>query len=361
MNRKKIAITYSGSRNRGGIDKYLVNLFKYFDRSKIDLTLLSLGSWEIVREIEKQGGQIKIFSKTRFNPITVLKIASFLRKENFNLIVSGGLVADSYSRAASLFSGVPHLSVVHSEFKNDYPNLVVRLIYSLLIFISRWKTKKYIAVSEYIKKNLIKSGINGNKITVLYNGVEFNDVKERDYSSNKRVIIGSIGRLHKVKGYENLIKAASKIKNRDWQLKILGEGNERNKLKSLINGFNLSKEVELCGQTDNPPKFLSELNIYIQPSLSEGFGLTVVEAMGAGLPVIVTPVGSLPEIVKHNITGIIAEGTDLGSLAEAINKLVGNPQKVQELGKAASKNVRARFNIKNWSDKTIDVFLGAAK
>lgn len=361
MNRKKIIILYSGSRNWGGIDSYLLNLFKYYDRSKIDLTLVSLGNWAVVREVEKHGGKIKVFSGKRFNPLTIFKIAGYLRKENINLIVSGGLVANSYSRAVSLFSGVPHLSIVHSEFKYDYPNPLIRFIYSLVLFISSWKTKRYIAVSKYIKQNLEKSGINGKKIIVVYNGVDFKEITNKVNEDNKKIIISSVGRLHKVKGYENLIKAASLLKKDNWTIEIAGEGQEKNNLQVLIDSLNLKDKVKLLGHVEDIDKVYENTDIYIQPSLSEGFGLTVVEAMGFGLPVIVTPVGSLPEIVQDNETGIIAEGTDPDSLLGAMNKLIENPVQVQKMGVLAAEDVRKRFDVKTWAEKTINVFLEASK
>lgn len=361
MNRKKVVILYSGSRNWGGIDNYLLNLFKYYDRSKVDLTLVSLGNWAVVREIEKQGGKIKIFSGKRFNLLTVFKVARYLRKEHISLIVSGGLVADSYSRVASLFSGVPHLSIVHSEFKYDYPNLVLRFIYSLALLISKWKTKQYIAVSEYIKFKLQESGVKGDKITVVYNGVDFKEIPNRVKKDKSQIIIGSVGRLHKVKGYENLIKAAAMHKKDNWMIEIVGAGQEEKNLNNLIDFFRLKDRVKLLGHIDDMEKKYNNFDLYIQPSLSEGFGLTVVEAMGTGLPVIVTPVGSLPEIVRDSETGIIAEGTDPESLSRAINQLLESPEKSQKMGLLASEDVRKRFNIKSWNEKTIDVFLEASK
>jgi glycosyltransferase involved in cell wall biosynthesis len=358
---KKVAIIYSGAKYWGGVESYLKNLFKLYDRSKVELTLISLGSWPAVREIEKLGGHIKVFSIKRFNPITILRIASFLRKEKFSLIVSGGFVADSYARGASLFAGISHLSIVHSEFKYDYPNPFIRFIYTFLLVISRWKTKKYITVSEYLKNSLIKSGVNGKKIAAVYNGVEFGGFHKEKKDDNSKIVISSIGRLHKVKGYDNLIRAVPLIKGDNWIIKIYGEGEERDNLESLIAQVGVSEKVNLCGHADSIKDVLSESDIYIQPSISEGFGLTVVEAMGAGLPVIVTPRGSLTEIVKDNITGLITKGTDLESLAVGVNAALSNMRKAEKLGMAALDDVRKRFDANLWAKNLVDTFLEIAK
>lgn len=360
MDRKRIAIVYSGSRNWGGIDTYLKNLFKYYDRTRMELTLLSLGDWKVTCDIEKNGGKVEVFSGKRVNLVTIFKIVRFLRKNNFNLIVSGGLVADSYSRAVSLLSGIPYLAIAHSEFKYDYPNFLKRYTYSFLLFISRWKTKKYIAISNYMKEVLIKSGINSKKISVVYNGVEERDVAE-DNSNGNHIIIGSIGRLELVKNYTELIKAMKLVKNQNIFLKIIGEGSEREKLEGTIKELGLEGRVMLPGKADDPGKVYKDLNIYIQTSLSEGFGLTVVEAMLAGLPVIVAPSGSLPEIVTDNETGIVAKGTDAKSIAEAIESLVSDKKLMKKVSIKGQESAVKRFGVKEWTDNLADAFFEVAK
>lgn len=354
-----VAILYSGSRAKGGIDTYIVNLFKYYDRSKINLTLLSLGNWSVVREIERQGGNVRVFSGKRVNPITIFRIARLLRREKMNLLVTGGFVADSYGRAGSLLSGVPHLSIIHSEFKHDYSNPVIRAIYGFLVLISRWKTKRYIVVSEYLEKILLKSGIHKKKINVIYNGVEIpKDNKRIDREGNK-TIIGSIGRLHPVKNYQKLVMAAESFRDRAVVFKIWGEGAEKEKLQSIVNGQGGSNVV-LSGFTNNIWESLGETDIYIQPSLSEGFGLTVVEAMMAGLPVIVSPRGSLLELVKDGETGIIMNGVEGDDIVEAINRLLNDKALAVKIAINGKKSAEERFNVKKWAEKTTNAFLDAA-
>ncbi len=355
---KKVAVIYAGGRHWGGIETFLLNLFNYHDKEKVELVLYSLGDWPLTRKINKIEAGTIIFSKTRFQPLTILKIAKQARRQGINLIVSGGLVGDSYARAGSLFSGIPHLSIVHSDFDLDYPNVILRIIYRFALFISAWRTKKYITVSEYLKKKLIKKGIAPEKISVVYNGVVSNNKKIINDKQKQKIII-SAGRLHRVKNYESLIIAMKKIGG--YQLKIYGNGPEKTKLENLLNELNLSNRVTLCGHVDNLEKAFRESEIYVQPSFSEGFGLAVVEAMLAGVPVVVTPGGALPELVKNNQTGIIADGFNHDDLIEAIERYINNPDLMSKCAQNGQKFAEENFNIKKWITETESIFSEVAK
>lgn len=351
---KKVAIIYSGAKHWGGIETLTLNLFKYYQKEKVELVFFSLGNWPLAKKIKELGAETVVFSKTRFQPLTILKIAREAKKRNVKLFVSGGLVADSYCRAASLFSGIKHLSMVHSSFNLDYPDKIKRGVYRFLISISRWRTSHYITVSEFLKKELVKKGIKPEKIKVIYNGVTLN-VEPKKKIPGKTITITSVGRLHPVKGYDLLIPAMKEVSGA--HLLIYGEGIEKSKLQKLIDGNNLSDSVRLAGFASDTLKVYEKTDIYVQPSLSEGFGLGVVEAMLYGLPIVVTPCGSLPEIIEDDKTGKITKSTDPEDIAYAINELVRNPKKREELGEAARKYAMINFDIKNWAKKVTETFL----
>lgn len=353
---KKVSIIYSGAKNWGGVETLTKNLFKYYDKSKIELIFYSLGEWPLTEEIRKEGAQIRVFPKTRFQPLTIFKIAKKAKQEKVELFSSGGLVADSYARAASLFSGIPHLSFAHSDFDLDYHNSAVKFVYKLAVLISRWKTKKYIAVSNYLRKQLLKDGIKPEKVTVIWNGVEEKEILK---VKNDRLTLTSIGRLHPVKGYDSLIYAMTKIKDAD--LLIFGDGSEKEKLEKLISELNLSDRVKLMGYTADTKDVYSKTDIYIQPSKSEGFGLTVVEAMLYGLPIVVTPCGSLPELINDGKTGIVSKSTLPGDIAVAITGLINNEGLRIKIGNEAKNYAKENFDVNEWAGKVTEVFKECSK
>lgn len=355
---KKVAIVYSGAKHWGGVETYLELLFANADNAKVDLTLLSLGDWPLTSKVKSE-----IFSASRINPMAVLQIAKYLRKNEFDLVVSQGTVANFYARLASMYSGVPSLVVAHSDAYYDYPNPVVRFIYAVIERLTRFSTKYYIAVSEYLKQKLVVSGIPSDKISVVYNGVSLDSKFQIPNSifNKPQLVIGSIGRLHKVKNYDELIRACAELKISNFKLQIAGEGSEHRNLERLISDLNLSEKVELLGNVENVHELLESWDIYVQPSLSEGFGLTVVEAILAGKPVIVSPRGALLELVKDGETGIVMDGTAKEDIVKAINNLISDPEKAKKLALAGQKSAKEKFGVDKWIKSTEDAFIEAAK
>ncbi len=359
---KKIVIIYSGAEHWGGIETYLLNLFESIEGSKIELTLLSLGEWKLTRKLQDTGHKLQIFPSSRIRPQTIWEIRDFLQENNFDLIVSQGTVANAYARATAWLSGVPSLVTVHSVRDFDYSNPVILGIYNLIETLTRFPTSRYIVVSKYIRDVLIKSGVKGDKISVILNGVKDPGLGSSNRTRNdSKIIIGSIGRLHSTKGFHNLIIACAKLHNIDFKLQIAGEGDERQQLEILIKKLGLSGRVELLGHVDDVMTLLGNWDIYVQSSLSEGFGITVIEAMLAGKPVIVTPVGSLSELVNDGKTGIISSGTSPESLAAALKLVIDNKELANRVRIAGRSDAVKRFSIDKWIDETENAYLRAAK
>lgn len=357
---KKVAIVYTGAKSWGGIETYLELLFNNATKTKTELTLVSLGAWPLTEKIRLSGHRVELFSDIRINLVTILKISRYLKRNKFELIVSQGTVANAYARAASFFSNVPSLVTLHSDPFYDYPNSAIRFIYAVIEKLTRFPTKYYIAVSEYLQKMLLQTGINNTKICVVWNGVE-DPLIESHVFSKDTVTIGSIGRLHGVKNYSELIFACASFKGANWKLKIVGEGNERQNLEILVSKLGLSEKIEFVGYVGDVYKELEDIDIYVQPSLSEGFGLTVVEAMLAGKPVIVSPFGSLPELVQNGKTGIVMKGTDSIDIAEAVNELLSDKEKARRLARDGQSFARTNFGIEKWVRETEKAYVGAAE
>ena len=369
---KKVLIIYSGAKVWGGIETYLENLFNSYDRKKLELILVSLGDWELTKKLSGAKHKVVILPSTRIRFKTVSDIVDLVKRENANLLVSQGVVANYYARKAALKSNTPLVTTIHSDIEYDYPNELKKLAYKFSDRIVRKNTTRFITVSKYLKSELIKSGISSDVISVIYNGVVLNrnDKPKKSSSargrtgshrSNNKVILGSIGRLHYTKGYHNLIEAMNYLKEFPIKLVIHGDGEERKSLEELIKRNALDEVVSLPGYTKNVQRTLDDMDIFIQPSLMEGFGLAVIDAMNAGKPVIVTPVGSLPEIVADTKTGLITADTTPESLAVMIKTLVKNPELAKELAIAGQKEVAEKFSLDRWARETEKVYLETAK
>lgn len=160
--------------------------------------------------------------------------------------------------------------------------------------------------------------------------------------------LGSLGRLHPVKGYDVLIEALGLLRAQGFrpdaplQVEIRGEGAERAALESAIARHALD-DVVLAGFTERPRAFLAGLNLYVQPSRSEGLCIAAHEAMQAGLPTVVSAVGEMPFSVASGETGAVVPPGDAEALARALRGLLSHPERLAAAGEAARTRVLDRF------------------
>ncbi|MBD0266708.1 MAG: glycosyltransferase [Cyanobacteria bacterium Co-bin8] len=155
--------------------------------------------------------------------------------------------------------------------------------------------------------------------------------------------VGSIGRLDPMKGHDVLLQALAQLER--TRLVILGEGAFRPQLEQLAAELGIQERVKLLGWVEQPRPYLSTFDVIAQPSRSEGFPLTVVEAMLASRPVIATRVGSVAEAIAHGQTGLLIEKDDVEGLAAALRQLRDDPTLRAQLGQRARAIASAQFTV----------------
>ena len=358
MNQKKIAILYSGGKSLGGIENYLINLFRYIDKKEFAIELLSLGNWPLTERFQVLGYKVKVFSGRRINFGSVKAIGDYCKQNDIKLLVSQGTVANAYARLSAKLYKVLNLVTVHSDASSEYANTLTRNFYRLIDRLLRRYTCHYIAVSKFIKSTLVDSGIPSSKVDVIYNGIDYPSPKSR---LHKRLIVGSIGRLDQVKGYDLLIKAFALLDNKRLRLKIAGSGDELNNLRQLVIDLGLTGRVEFVGYKNDVFKFLESVDVYVQPSRCEGFGLALVQAMSQNIPVVITPAGSLTEIVKNGQTGYVSDDLSPAMIAKAISSAIASMDESTKIGLCGGKFARKNFETDKWIKATLATYKDAIK
>jgi N-acetyl-alpha-D-glucosaminyl L-malate synthase BshA len=189
-----------------------------------------------------------------------------------------------------------------------------------------------VAVSRFLKTEAEKLGIEGEKIRVIYNGVELPEYEE----TQREMSILFVGSLVKQKGVDVLIKAFRTVKERipEAKLIIVGEGREREALAELCTQLRL-RDVYFAGSRSELSSYYSRSRVLALPSRAEGFGLVALEAMAHGLPVVATKVGGIPEVVTHGETGILVECGNANALAEALIRVMSDEALWQRLATRA--------------------------
>ncbi|MCX6812864.1 MAG: glycosyltransferase family 4 protein, partial [Candidatus Berkelbacteria bacterium] len=212
---------------------------------------------------------------------------------------------------------------------------------------------KLIAVSKSVKKFIEKFGIDQEKIVVIPNAIEI-DSSAIHTAHHAGLMVGTIGALNKQKGQIYLVQAFQKLAKSlpKARLEIIGDGPEREKLLSDIKELDLESRVQLLGKIDKPRKYLGSWDLFVLPSLSETFGLVILEAFAAGIPVIASNVGGIPELITNGKNGYLVPSADPEKLAKAISYLLVEKKARESLVQEASKTLKEKYD---WSKIILEI------
>jgi len=241
-------------------------------------------------------------------------------------------------------------------FNDPRPCWQKKLIISLERLTARFK-HKIIVNSQYDFDCALKHKIaKPPKLVKIYNGIDssklqflpreqaeeflFSILGRRTSSGSPTSVVGTIANHYKTKGLEYLIEAASLLPKENCQFMIIGDGPERKKLEQKISKYQLENKVFLLGRIKEAYKYLKAFDVFVLPSLKEGFPWAVLEAMAAELPIIATSVGAVPEIIENKKSGLVVKPGNTQELAESIKMLVNNPLLQQQL----AQNTKQKLN-----------------
>lgn len=159
------------------------------------------------------------------------------------------------------------------------------------------------------------------------------------------VVVGSVGWLTPVKGHRYLIEAVTKLLPGFPYLHVMlvGSGDLRDELAAMGQRLGLGDRLHLLGHRDDVEACLAAMDLFVLPSLNEGMGRALVEAMAAGLPIVATRVGGVPAIVQDQVNGLLVPPGDADALAEALRSLLSRPERMKQLGEAASRSIGQRY------------------
>jgi glycosyltransferase involved in cell wall biosynthesis len=186
------------------------------------------------------------------------------------------------------------------------------------------------------------SGVPAEKICVIPNAVDFEQFQALNPPLDATPLpIGFIGRLDPIKRIPDLIHAAGHLRDR-IRLHIFGEGSERPELERLVRHLGLGGIVTLHGAVPRPQDALRQIGLLVLPSKAEGFGLVLIEAMAAGVPVLATNVPGIRDVVRHEQTGLLVT-CDARAITAGLERLVPNAELRHRLAAAGREDVRQRF------------------
>lgn len=279
--------------------------------------------------------------------------------------------ADSYAIPAAKLARVP---IIISSRHND--NQFRRRLVFKVVNSGLWRmTNAGIAISEALRRFTTEvEGAPERKITTIHYGLKFPveviepktaraTLRESLNLPSNALIIGAACRLVEQKGLRYGIEAFASIAADfpDAHLVIAGEGNQRSLLQSLAKSKGIAKRVHFIGWRADLSQVLAGFDIFLAPSLWEGFGLVLLEAMARRLPIIASNVSAIPEIVAHQETGILTPPRDIPALADAMRTLISDEALRYHMGLMGEDRLETHFDAEIMIDKTLQLYQQLSK
>lgn len=311
------------------------------------------------------------------DPVTdarsIRALTRIVRGGRYDVVHAHGFKAGLVGRFAARRGGAGTFVVtVHNPVltRTDTPSLA-RRAYRLLERTFQGRVARYIAVSRYISRELTDDfGLPVDKVTVVYGSVDAAPFLEPHDRREARLalaldpdipVVAFAARLSDQKGVGTLLEASPRIIARfsDARILIGGSGPEETEARHLAERLGIADHVTWAGWITDMPAFLAAVDVFVSPALTEAFGLALLEVGAAGVPVVATRVGGVPEVILDGETGLLVAPADAVALADGVLSLLGDQGLARRLSSAAKERVLAEFSLSRTVAGTVAVYEAA--
>lgn len=340
----------------GGGPAHVLGLLKLLDQKKFEPFLICPDGW-----LSDKASQIKgvviyhIPFKSKFDIVSFFELQSYLSKIKSFRDPFGPMVIHSHGARAGMFASMvsPRSAFkLYTEhlYYEDY-HLSSRINEGIQKFFLARATRKsnlIIAVSTPVRNFLIKEKIvSKDQVVVIPNAIELETKDEGRRTkaiktANRAPVIGTIGSLNPQKGQVYLIEAMKKIIEKFplATLEIIGEGEERERLKSEVERLRLERHITLLGRKANVEKYLKHWDVFVLPSIAETFGISILEAMRSSVPVVATRVGGIVDIIENKKNGLLVPKEDADALGKSIIEIIDHPVLAAKLKRGGIERIK---------------------
>lgn len=351
--------------NIGGVSVYTVNLAKHLKKEGIEISVASSGGELENVLFDNNIPHIKIEIKTKFEfSHKVLRslpvLVKLIKHNDFQVIHAQTRVTQVLASIAANLTHISFMSTCHGFFEHK------RLSRKLF---PCWGDE-VIAISDDVRRHLLEDfKLDPNHVKMIHNGIELEKylsiTNEKDRVLMDKIgmnsdvqIVGAVGRLSSVKGFKYLINAFRDVirKHPDSHLLIVGEGKEKNALEKQVYDIGISDKVTITANEFPLVKYLAIMDIFCLPSILEGLGLSLMEAMASEKACIASNIGGISDLITDGEDGVLVPPKNSIILAENISRLLEDAELRKTLGVQARKKAGGNFSIIDSTKKTVEVY-----
>lgn len=341
----------------GGAETVFIDLATNFPQDKYRAIVVIRGKGWVYEELCRRGIEpILLEAKGSFNWRYLKALVALICSERVDLIQSHLLGSNVYCALAGLITRKPVIATFHGAVDIGSSERLKGLKFAAI----NLGASSIVAVSDSLRKNIVnRTPLKYDKTSVVYNGINTDDFRRSPSNAirtkmgwnRQDIIVGCLGNIRSAKAYDVLLHAAALLKQHKPKLYFViagaGKGHLYDELLDLKNCLELDDTVHFVGFNADPAEFLSNLDLFLLPSISEGFSIATIQAMAAGLPVIATRSGGPEEIVTHQKNGWLIPPNSPEAIAQAVAKLSADPDLRESLAKNGREHATQTFDIRS--------------
>lgn len=344
MNNSKKVIHVVTSLDFGGVEKHMENIASVYNDSKFKHSFIAIaggGNSEV--KLRLLGFDVTCLEEIAKIPNyrAIISLFKFFKKANVTVVHTHGAEANFHGLIAAWLARVPVR--IGEEIGIPQHSAKAKRIFKFTYSFAN----KVVGISNAVTNWLVENGeVPAHKAVTIFNPVIIPKPRNRHDIQADMFRIGFVGRLEPVKNPLALLEAVSLLIDQEYdvELSIVGDGSQKQLLIDRAKEIKISDRVIIHGFQDEPELYVRQCHVYVQPSLSEGFGLALVEAMGCAVPVIATAVGGAPEIICDGYTGWLIHKTDAKTIANKLIEVLNMTEEhLFDIGLQGHKSVETRF------------------
>lgn len=341
---------------KGGTPRKLLSLVEARNKDRFSHIFLVFNNRKdnLNEEMRQCGGSVIDITMHRNYDFRLLSnICGVVRNYDVDLISTHFARADIYGAIAGMVTRTPVVRNVHGMLWNES-----RFLQRLDALLTRFRACT--VCNSYATRNAVIRQIGAKNTIVIHNGIPnravslSNEEKVRVRNNlgipQDAFVIGHVGGLIPLRDQNLILSALQRLLDNSVNayLVFVGDGPLGEDLEAEASRLNITKRVRFLGYRDDVPVLLSILDTYVNMAREEGFGIAVVEAMQAGLPVVLANAGALPELIENGLSGLLVPASDSDDLAKALQRLANDGELRNKLGEEARRRARIQFSISRY-------------
>jgi glycosyltransferase involved in cell wall biosynthesis len=339
----------------GGAPHVMLTAIRGLKQAGYEITLASgypgEGEGSLVNEAQALGVEL-IFIPTLQREVHPMRdLCAFfalwrlMRARPFDLVHTHLSKAGILGRLASYLAGIRVVHTFHGDVLDGYFSPLKSKVFLMVErFVGRM-TDRFVCVSDRLKTRLLQYELGAaGRFCTIANSIDLERLQIKEYPGPKGKCVGTLAMFYPIKRLDLFVEVAHRLIKRDAEIRceIAGDGATASALKQQSK--DLDDPVHFVGVCTEPADFLSRLDVFVLCSDYESSGMSVMEAMGMGLPVVATAVGGVPENVQDGQTGLLVEAGDVDGLTEAVWTLLQDDEKRARMGALAKQYAQTHFS-----------------